>query len=251
MRVNGRLPLTAILVVASVVSVAACSDSTAPKQLSAAQLAAHFDSLSIAATAKADTVSAYGVRGFLTTLIELPAALGAVPANVTVTTASGSESWKAYELLEVTAPTAGTPDSAYILLMFRDGDAHTALVADFDSSGVMQDAGVITGDTIVVNPSDGSGSSSLTSISSACTTPSAGLLNPALGTFTSSSCNLAKFKTSLEVTLPATTGLDAALTSVSFSNVTVNGVHLVDQEEGASVRRVKAILRAAAASRRH
>jgi hypothetical protein len=247
MRVTARLHLAASLLVMSVV--AACSDSTGPSQQSALQIAMHFDSLAIEATAKSDTNSAYEVRGFLSTLIELPAALGAVPSTVSVTTANGVESWKAYELVEVTPPGAVTPDSSYILLMFRDSDAHTALVADFDSSGVVQDGGVVTGDTILVNPTDGGGTTSLTSVSSACATPSASLLNPQLGTFTSSSCNLAKFHTSLELTLPTTPGMDAALESISFSSVTVSGVHIVDQAEGASVRRIKAILRAAAANR--
>lgn len=248
MRSPARLRIVASFFAISVA--AACgSDSTGPRALTAAQVAAHFDSIAIHATAQADTNPIYDNRSFLSTLIELPAALGAVPATVSVTTANGVERWQAYELLELNVPGAGN-DSAFILLAFRDGDAHTALVADFDSAGAIQDAGLVTGDTIFVNPTDGSGTTSLTSTGTTCTTPSASLLNPALGTLAVSACTLATFHTSVSLTLPATGGMDAALANVSFTNATVNGVRAVDQVEGASVRRVKALLHAAAAQRR-
>ena len=246
MHASARLHLAATFFVLA--AAAACSDSTGPTPLTAAQVAAHFDTISVAATAKADTNGSYGTRAFLTSLIELPAALGATPATVSVTTANGSESWQAYELLDATAP-GSTPDSAYILLLFRDADAHTAVIADYDSTGTLQDAGLVTGDTILVNPNDGSGSTSLASTSSACTSISNSLTNPMLSTFSVSSCNLARFQTSLELALPTTTGLDAVLTSISFSNVGVNGARIREQSEGASVRRIRAILRAAAANR--
>ncbi len=227
---------------------AACSDSTGVTPLTAAQVAAHFDSISVGAAAKADTQQVYGTRAFLTTLIELPAALGATPSTVTVNTANGTESWKAYELVDRTAP-GSTADSSYILLMFRDADAHTALIAEGDSSGVLQSAGLVTGDTILVNPTHSAGSTSLTSTSAACGTVSNSLANTMLATFTVSSCSLATFRSSLNVSLPTTNGLDAVLTSISFTNVSVNGVRVVEQSSGASVRRIRSILRAAAANR--
>jgi hypothetical protein len=249
MRSPARLRLAASFLAIS--AAAACgSDSTGPSSQTASQVAAHFDSIAIHASAQSDTNSAYGARSFLTTLIELPAALGAVPATISVTTANGVEHWQAYELLELSAPGASN-DSAFILLAFRDGDAHTAFLADFDSAGSIQDAGLVTGDTIFVNPSDGSGSTSLTSMSTTCTTPSASLLNPALGTLGFSSCTLAKFHTSVSLTLPSTAGMDEALTSVSFANATVNGIRAVDAISGTQVRRVKTLLRAAAAKRRY
>jgi hypothetical protein len=243
MRSLARLRIAASLLVVS--AVAACSDSTGPRQQTAAQLAAHFDSIAIQASAQSETNSAYGVRSFLTTLIELPAALGAVPATVSVTTASGVEQWKAYELLEVQPPGGSNTDSTFILLAFRDADAHTAIAVFFDSTGTAQDGGIITGDTITVNPSNGSGTTSLTSTSTTCTTPAASLLNPQLGVITVSQCNLAKFRTTLSLTSPTTPGMDAALTTLTLSNATVNGVRAVDQASGASVRRLKAMLRAA------
>jgi hypothetical protein len=246
MHATARLHLAATFLVIAAAS--ACSDSTGVTPLTAAQVAAHFDSIAVVAAARADTNGSYGTRAFLASLIELPAALGATPATVSVTTANSSESWKAYEILDVTGP-GSTPDSSYILLLFRDADAHTAIIADYDSAGSLQDAGLVTGDTILVNPDDASGSTSVSSIGSACTNISSSLANPLLSSFTESSCNAATFQSSLDLANPATTGLDAVLSSVSFSNVHVNGVRVVEQAEGATVRRIRTILHAAAANR--
>jgi hypothetical protein len=248
MRTSARLGIAASLVAIS--SITACSDSTGPTGPTAAQLATHFDSIAIQAQAQSDTNSAYGTRSFLATLIELPAALGATPASVSVTTANGNESWKAYELLELNSSGSNT-DSSFAILMFRDADAHTALIVFFDSTGTAQSGGVITADTILVNPTDASATTSLTSVSSACTTPSASLLNPSLGTLAISSCSLARFRTTLSMTLPTTAGMDAALTSLAFTNSSMNGVRVVDQASGASVRRLREMLHVMAARRRH
>jgi hypothetical protein len=243
-RLNLVVSLLAVLVAA------ACgSDSTGPKEPTAAQVAAHFDSIAIQAQAQSETNEAYSGRSFLATLIELPAALGAVPASVSVTTANGVESWKAYELLAV--PSTSSADSVFFLLMFRDADAHTALIITFDSTGTGDSGGIITGDTISVNPTSASATTSLTSVSSTCATPSTSLLNPQLASLTIGSCNLAHFTTSVNLTSPSTTGMDAALTSISFSNASVNGARVVDQGSGGSVRRVLDMLKTAKANRHH
>lgn len=246
MRTSARLSIAASLLAISFA--AACSDSTGPRQQTAAQVAAHFDSIAIRATAQSDTNEAYGTRSFLTSLIELPAALGALPATVSVTTGTGVESWKSYELLEI--PAAGSSnDSSFAILMFRDADAHTALIAFFDGAGAIQEAGIVTGDTILVSPNGGSATTSLTSVSTTCTTPSSSLLNPQLTSFTVGTCTLARFRTSLALTSPTTPGADAGLTNLSFSNATMNGVRVVDP--GTTVQRVHAIFRAVSANRRH
>jgi hypothetical protein len=226
---------------------AACSDSTGPGQQSAAQTAAHFDSLAL--SAQADTNSAFGTRSLLTTLIEIPAALGAVSSSVSVTTANGAESWRAYELSLLSAP--GASDSSFVVLMFRDADAHTVLIAFYDSTGTLNDVGLVTGDTIPVSPIDLNGTTSLTSVGNACATPSASLVNPELGFLGVGECHLAKFRSSTALSLPSTPGLDAALMTLSFSNATVNGVRVIAPAEGTPVRRLREILRAAAADRRH
>jgi len=248
MRSPARLNVALSLVAISFA--AACgSDSTGPKPPTASQVAMHFDSIAIQAQTQSQTNEAYSGRGLLATLIELPAALGATPATVSVTTTNGAERWQAYELVAV--PSTNAADSVFFLLMYRDADAHTALLITFDSAGVGNGGGIITGDTISVNPSDASGNTTLSSVTSACTTPSASLLNPQLASLSIGTCNLARFTTTLHLTSPATTGLDAALTSVSFTNASVNGVRVVDGAAGASVQRVLDMLRTAKASRRH
>ena len=84
----------------------------------------------------------------------------------------------------------------------------------------------------------------------ACTTLSSSLLNPLLSTILFSDCKLARFQSSLSLTLPETTGLDASLASMDFSDVSINGVRIVDQAQGSGLR-VHEMLRAAAASRHH
>ena len=248
MRSPARVNVVVSLLVLSVA--AACgSDSTGPKAPTAAQVAAHFDSIAIQAQTQSETNEAYSGRGFLATLIELPAALGAVPATVSVTTANGVESWKAYELLAV--PSTSSADSVFFLLMFRDADAHDALIITFDSTGAGDSGGMVVGDTISVNPTSASAATSLTSVSTTCATPSASLLNPQLAMLAIGSCNLARFTTTVHLTSPSTTGMDAALTSISFSNASVNGARVVDQASGAAVRRVLDMLKTAKANRRH
>ena len=75
------------------------------------------------------------------------------------------------------------------------------------------------------------------------------LLNPQLASLSIATCNLSHFTTAVHLTLPTTTGMDAALTNVSFSNASVNGVRVVDAAAGASVQRVLDMLRAAKANR--
>ena len=248
MRSPARLRIAASFL--AIASAAACGDSTSPGQ-TAADIAAHFDSIAIHANTQAETNDLYQARAFITTLLELPAALGAVPSKVDVTTADGVEHWKAYEVMELNAPSSTTRDSSFALLMFRDSDAHTALLAEFDASGNIDDAAMLTGDTIFVSPDDGSGTTSIKSTSSACTTPSASLLNPGLSTFNVGTCNLAKFLMSMQLTSLQVDGMDPALTDLSFSNVDVNGVRLVDADESGTVRRLKDALRVIRASRRH
>jgi hypothetical protein len=131
MRFSARATLATSCV--ALLSTAACSDSTGPSTStqSAARLAAHFDSLYVQANSLARGGSLwYAVRaGFLSDL-ERPLAVGAVPTDVTVTTATGVEHWKGVELLDVFS--RGTfLDSGYALVAYRDPDAHTLLFATF------------------------------------------------------------------------------------------------------------------------
>jgi hypothetical protein len=237
--------LSTIASLAAIAFTAACSDSTAPSQ-TPLQLARHFDSLYVQAAARSDTNGAYSNRALLLTFLEIPAALGATPATLTVTTSAGVEHWKAFEFVDVST----SSDSMFVMLTYRESDAHTMVVTFFNGAGDITDAGLIANDTIAVSPSDGTGTTSLFSVGSSCATPSSTLVNPQLSTLSISACNLATFHTSVSLTLPTAPQVDAALTSITFTSATINGIRVVDAPAGAIVRRVHAMLKAAA-SKQH
>jgi hypothetical protein len=236
MRLPARIGAAASFI--AIAFAAACgSDSTGPSQSEQpSRVAQHFDSLAVQANTLAGDHPAFVLRTELLTLLEVNAAFGATPSAITVHTASGTEHWKGYEFLELSS--SGN-DSTYLFLGYRDADAHTVAVVYFTGAGAVDQAALVTGDTIAVTPSDGSGSTSITQKGAACGTISSALLNPQIGDVSLATCNLATFSTNLSLTLPSTTGLDAALTSVSFTQSTVNGIFVID---AASSRRVKYLL---------
>jgi hypothetical protein len=227
----------AVSVIAVALTAACGSDSTGPSQ-APSDLARHFDSISVAAAAKADTFSAYSGRALLTSFIEIPAAYGATPSSVDVTTENGVEHWKAYEILSL--PHSST-DSQYVLLAYRDSDAHTILLAYFDSTGSITDGAVVTNDTLSLDITDGGGSSSLTSASGACGTPSASLQNQLVLSLGVSSCTLAKFRSSVGFTSTIPTGADPALATLQISMSTISGIRAVDAEDPASIHTLNRI----------
>jgi hypothetical protein len=244
MRLSARLTLAASC--ATIALTAACSDSTGPTAAQqAARLAAHFDTLYVQANAKGDSGSnGYYNRAQVMTILEIPTAFGALPSTVTVTTAAGVEHWKGFELEEVIM-NGGTPsDSSYVVVAYRESDAHTAFVGFYGSDGSIQDGGLIVNDTLAMNPVTGSSTTSLTSVSGACTTPATTLINPAVTTFAPSTCASAKFTTSMAASFSSSPDIDPALTNVSFTATSFDGERFV--EEGASgqsrVRRVREML---------
>ena len=243
MRTTARLRVAATFLVITVA--AACgSDSTAPA--SPASVARHFDSLYVDAAARGDSSDAYANRSLMLTFLELPPALGASPATLTVTTATGIEHWRAFEFDEILSGS----DSGFALLAYRETAAHTVLLLEFDGSGTVQDGVVITNDTLNVQITDGSATTSLTSTSASCGTPSPSLLNPQLGTIQIGSCTLAKFLSSLSITTQTAAQVDPALASLSFNAATINGVRIVDAAQAATLRRVRAALLAAHPNKR-
>lgn len=246
MRLPARLSLAATCCALAFTS--ACSDSTSPdSSQTAAHLAAHFDSLYVAAAAHGDTASAYSFRITALSLLELAPALGAPATNITVTTANGTEHWKGFELEDV-LDSAGTPtDTTYFVVAYRESDVHTAMLALYGSDGSIQGGALLTNDTSSIAPSNGHGSTTLSSLSSTCTPISSSLVNPLLTSITPLACNVATFGTSLTLVVPSTPNVDPALTSLSFPTMTLKGVRI--QENGntgaAAVRRVRAMLRQA------
>lgn len=243
MRLSARMALAATC--CTLVFTSACSDSTSPDNTQdAAHLAAHFDSLYVAAVSHGDT-SASSFRITAVSLLELAPALGAPATNITVTTANGTEHWKGFELEDV-LESDGTPnDSAYFVVAYRESDVHTAIVALYDTEGNIQDGVLLTNDTLGVVPSDGTGTTARTSLGSTCTEISSTLQNPQLTSINPLACNAAAFGTSMTLVVPSDPNIDAALTSLSFPTTTIQGVRILENGSTgeAAVRSLRAMLR--------
>ena len=236
MRISARLHIAASYVVIAIA--AACgSDSTGPSQ-TPGSVARHFDSLYVEANDLSDSIDAFGARAFLLTLLELPPALGASPSTINVTTATGVEHWKAFEVGELFNPT----DSGFALLAYRESDAHTVLLIEYNGDGSISDGAMITNDTLATDITGGSGSTTLSSTSSTCGSPPSSLTNPQVGAIDFSSCTLAKFVTSLTLSTQTSSNIDPALASVEFDGATINGIRLIDNAEAATLRRVRAAI---------
>jgi hypothetical protein len=242
MRLSPRISLA--MSFAAVALTAACSDSSGPSTADqATAVAARFDSIYFDAVARSDSGSnAFETRTLVASLLEIPAAFGAVPSTITVTTATGTEHWKGYELLELTPPSE-TADSAFVLLAFRESDAHSVLVAFFDSTGAIDNAGIITDDTVSAQPTGGTAATSLVSVGNECRTPPSTLLNPQFQSPLASSCSLASFRTSLSITFTSASPINAALASLTFAPSAVAGIRIVDPDDSPA-RRVRSLLRA-------
>jgi hypothetical protein len=243
MRLPARIALAATCCTLAFTS--ACSDSTSPDNTQdAAHLAAHFDSLYVAAASHEDT-SAYSFRITALSLLGLAPALGAPASNITVTTANGTEHWKGFELEDV-LESGGTPnDTTYFVVAYRESDVHTAIVALYDAEGNIEDGVLLTNDTLNVVPSDGSGTTTRTSLGSTCTEISSSLQNPQLTSINPVACNAAAFGTSMTLVVPSDPNVDAALTSLSFPTTTIQGVRILENGSTgeAAVRSLRAMLR--------
>lgn len=242
MRPSMRLGVLASL--AAIAMTAACSDSSGPGTTEqASDIAARFDSIYVDAFGRSDSGNnGFETRVLVASLLEIPAALGATPSTLNVTTASGSEQWKAYEFVELTAPNT-PPDSSFVLLAYREANAHSVLVVFFDSTGSPNTAGLITNDTLAVQIDSGAASTSLLSVGDPCGAPPSTLVNPQFDTPLTSSCALANFRTSVSLQFQTSPSVDAALASLTFSPTTINGIRIVLPPDDSPGRRVRALLR--------
>jgi hypothetical protein len=239
MHMSVRVRIATTLLVTSFA--AACgSDSTGPSQ-TPASVAQHFDSLYVEAADRGDTSVAFSGRAFLLTLLELPPALGASPSSITVTTASGVEHWKAFEFVEQVSPT----DSGFALLAYRESAAHTVILIEYDGDGTSSNGALITNDTLAAHITDGSGTTTLTSTSSTCGVPPSSLTNPDIVSTDFASCKLAKFLTSLTLSTQTAANIDPALASIDIDAATINGIHIVDNAQAATLRRLRTALHTA------
>jgi hypothetical protein len=233
--------------IAILTTAAACGgDSTGPGGTTS--LAVHFDSLYVSAKALSATDTSYNFRVVALSDLELPAAFGATPSNIVMTTATGTESWKGFAFEEVLT-NSGTPaDSGRLFLAYRDADAHTLIVTVLLANGSFGGASLMTNDTVVVQASSNAGSITQTAVGTSCPAPPSGLTNPVITTAAQATCLLATYEATLTLGFPATTGVDPALTHLTFPLTTFAGERFQDPF-GASISRVSGMwLRA---SRRH
>jgi hypothetical protein len=213
--------------IAILAATAACGgDSTGPGGTT--NLAVHFDSLYVAAKALSATDTSYDFRVIALSDLELPAAFGATPVDIAVTTATGTESWKAFVFEEVVTDSGAPADSGRFLLAYRDADVHTLFVTVLLANGSTEGASLMTNDTVVVHATSNAGSITQTAVGASCPAPPAGLTNPVIASAAQATCQLATFRATLTLGFPATTGVDPALTQLSFPLTTFAGERFQD-----------------------
>ncbi|MBA2685612.1 MAG: hypothetical protein H0U66_14080 [Gemmatimonadaceae bacterium] len=230
MRLSTRLLLAAA--VAVIAATTACgSDSTGPPgggDHTPGTLAQHFDTLYARAKASSVSDTNYNERIQILSDLELAAAFGASPTSITVTTASGTESWNAFVFEEVRNIGGAATDSAYVIVAYRDSLVHTAIVTGVRANGTSLGASLITNDTLVVVASANSGVATLVSSGGACPAPIAGLVNPIIATGESATCVSAVIQAAHTSEFPARTGVPAAYMHFSFAARTFAGERFFD-----------------------
>ena len=226
-----QLPTRLALAATIVATLAACgSSSTGPGGgggPKAGTLAQHFDTLYQHAKASSVSDTNFTFRAQVLSDLELAAAFGAAPTTITVTTASGTEQWKGF-VFEELHTTSGVVDSATFIVAYRDSLVHTMVLSGFLANGTSLGSFLLANDTLGIASTSRTESASLTSEGSSCSTPIAGLVNPIIAAAGTTTCTSAQFDAALALGFPATTGVDAALTAVSFPTTSIAGERFVD-----------------------
>jgi len=216
---NTRIVAAAVI---AGLAIAGCSKNS-PTGPTSASVAAHLDSLYVAAIA-ANTPGNTS-RANVLSIAELAAAFGNPPKSVTVTTASGNQTWQELGLI-VADTSAATPSVEYIAIAYSDNNVTNAVFSQINASGGTADTtvGLLAADTIRVTGT-GTATASLLSNGGACTVAS-GLSNPIFGQAAGFKCNLAKMQFSINATFPSTPGVSASLGTLSYANIGVTGPRL-------------------------
>jgi len=229
MQLSTRLSLAAAIGI--VATTAACGgSSTGPGGgggPTPGTLAQHFDTLFQHAKASSVGDTNFNFRAEALSDLELAAAFGAAPTNITVTTSAGTEQWKGFVFEEV-HDSSGVVDSATFIVAYRDSLVHTMILSGFLGNGLSLGSFLLANDTLEISSSSHTQSVTLTSVGGSCPAPIAGLANPFIATAESTTCSLAQFNASLALGFPATTNVDAALTAVSFPSTSIAGERFVD-----------------------
>lgn len=190
-------------------------------------LAQHFDTLYQHAHASSVSDTNFIFRAQALSDLELAAAFGAAPTTITVTTSSGTEQWKGF-VFEELHDSSGVVDSATFIVAYRDSLVHTMVLSGFRANGTSLGSFLLANDTLGIASSSRTQSASLTSVGSSCPTPIAGLVDPVIAAAETTTCTLAQFNAALALGFPAITGVDAALTAVSFPTTSIAGQRFVD-----------------------
>ncbi|HLB10782.1 MAG TPA: hypothetical protein VK617_14685 [Gemmatimonadaceae bacterium] len=190
-------------------------------------LAQHFDTLYQHAKASSVSDANFTFRAQALSNLELGAAFGAAPTTITVTTSSGTEQWKGF-VFEELHDSSGVVDSATFIVAYRDSLVHTMVLSGFLANGTSLGSFLLANDTLGISSSSRTQSASLTSVGSSCPAPISGLVNPIIAAGETTTCTSAQFDAALALGFPATTGVDAALTAVSFPTTSIAGERFVD-----------------------
>ena len=176
MNLRGRRSLLGACALA--VFIAACSgDSTGPKS---PDLAIYYDSLLEHLDPPGQLNPLHDLRANILSNIELAVAFGAIPRAVSVTTASGIEHWHGVEFM--LNPNGSQFEFDHILIVYRETEAHTALMVHFRKDGTAVLAVLEDGDTLVAAPYALLGNAEGPSLRDGCATPPT-LANPAIGSY--------------------------------------------------------------------
>jgi hypothetical protein len=204
------------LSIAVALSIGACSDSTVPRPPHFAQFldSLYFSTLS-------DSTLTENVRDSRSSIIsyfEVGAAFDVPPKTITMTTATGTEQWSAYEILSVQSRVNGE----YINLLVATRDLHfrTYLYAEYASDGSITVGALTNNDTVRTGLSSHEGSSTVSLDGShACPTP-VPLSNPTISLV---NCSTAKFSSSGSIEFNDAPGLERAYRHLSFPTTSFEG----------------------------
>jgi hypothetical protein len=206
--------------VALTLAVAACSSSTAPKPLTSQQVAQDIDQVyaaALAAGTSADSSAAQAIAVYF----ETGPAFGGTESSVTVTTASGAQTWRGVGF----AIDEGSGDSIFVGAFYPNRNLQTAIVAIVATQqgtfsgqeALVSTDGMVNGDTEGLT----GGAGTVLSASGTCALQSGLAADPLLTTFAGGAgCTSSKFQMSFAVTFPDSLG---ALSTVSVTDATING----------------------------
>jgi hypothetical protein len=226
-----RTRLSVVATVGLTMVLAACSSSTAPSAPPTPQaLATHFDSIYSSLLAQG-TEQDSEIADLVAVYVELSPAYGSQDATFNVTTASGTSKWLGYTFEGATTGAGG--DSIFYAVIFSDLNLSNVVVTEmeYNSSGVQSGASAlaIAGLANGGSSTSFSGSVGVASTGAACAVESGLAAGPVIAEFVgtdAATCTFATFGVSFQASFSPSDNL-GALTSVTVSNATFNGLRFM------------------------